>query len=131
MRIYESLNSEVGNCIDFANDIMKNNKRNKCEVRVHYKLIKYKKKGEYKIMENISANVTLVKLMDSLGDVKHAISVVGNWIFDSNYDKALVLNRASLDMICAPSVGEEQDAIFETVFTAVRYIFNGAQLKEL
>ena len=60
--------------------------------------------------------------MDSLGNVNHAISVVGNWIFDSIYEKALVLNRASLYMICAPSVGEEQDSIFETVFTAVIYI---------
>ena len=68
--------------------------------------------------------------MDSLGNVKHAISFFANWIFDSNYEKSLVLNRSSLDMIYAPSVGEEQDAIFETVFTAVRYIFNGAQLKE-
>ena len=104
--------------------------RNVVEVRVHYSLIKYKKMGEYKILEDISENVTLVHLMDSLGNVNHAISVVGNSIFDSNYEKALVLNRASLDMICAPSIGEEQDAIFETVFTAVRYIFNGAQLKE-
>ena len=39
-----------GNIIDFANDIMKNNKRNKGEVRVHYKLIKYNKKGKYKIL---------------------------------------------------------------------------------
>ena len=116
MRIEESSNSEVGNCIDFANDIMKNNKRNKGEVRVHYKLIKYKKKGEYNIMENISENVTLVQLMDSLVNVNHAISVVSNWIFDSNYEKALVLNRASLDMFCAPSFGEEQDAIFESIF---------------
>ena len=60
---------------------------------MHYKLIKYKKKGEYKIMENISANVTLVKLMDSLENVNHAINIVGNWIFDSNLEKALVLNR--------------------------------------
>ena len=74
-------------------------------------------------MEDISANFTLVQLMDSLGNVNHAISVVGNWIFDSNYEKALFLNRASLDMICAQSVGEEQDAVFETVFTAVKYIF--------
>ena len=81
-------------------------------------------------LEDISANVTLVQLMDSLGNLNHAISVVGNWIFDSNYEKELVLNRASLDMICASSVGEEQDSIFETVFTAVRYIYNGAQLKE-
>ena len=43
---------------------------------------------------------------------------------------ALVLNRASLDMICTPSIFEEQDAIFEPVFTAFRYIFNRAQLKE-
>ena len=57
--------------------------------------------------------------MDSLGSVNHAISIVGNWIFDPNYEKQLALNRASLDMICAPSIGEEQDAIFETVFTAV------------
>ena len=73
-------------------------------------------------MGDISANVTLVQLVDSLGNVNHAISVVGNWIFESNYEKALVLNRASLDMICAPSIGEEQDDIFETVFTTVRCI---------
>ena len=85
---------------------------------------------EYKILDYISANFTLVQLMDSLVNVNHAISVVGNWIFDSNYEKSLVLNRASLDMICAPSVGEEQDAIFEAVFTAVRYIYYGEQLKK-
>ena len=58
--------------------------------------------------------------MDSLGNVNHAISFVGSWIFDSNYERALVLNRASLDMICAPYVGEEQAAIFEKVYYAVR-----------
>ena len=36
-----------------------------------------------------------------------------NWL---NYERALVLNKASLDMICAPSVGEEQNAIFEKVY---------------
>ena len=72
---------EVGNCIDFANEMMLNHKINKGETRVHYKLMKYKKMGEYKILEEISANVTLVQLMDSLGNVNHAISVVGSWIF--------------------------------------------------
>ena len=57
--------------------------------------------------------------MDSLGNVNHAISVVGYWIFDSNYKKALVLNRESLDMICAPYVGEEQADKFELLFNAV------------
>ena len=63
--------------LDFANDILKNNKRNKGEAKVHYNLIKYKKMGQYKILEDISENVTLVKLMDSLGNVNHDISVVG------------------------------------------------------
>ena len=76
IRIKESLKSEVGNCIDFANEIMLNRKRNKGEARVHYKLIKYKKIGEYKILEDISANVTLVQLIDSLGNVNHDISVL-------------------------------------------------------
>ena len=67
---------------------------------------------ECKILEDISENFTLVQLMYSLVNVNHAISVVGKWIFDSNYEKSLVLNRASLDMICAPYVGEEQASIF-------------------
>ena len=35
-------------------------------------------------------------------------------------EKARVLNREWLDMICAPSVVEEQVAEFERGFTAVR-----------
>ena len=124
------MKSEVGNRIDFANEIMLNRKRNKCEARVHYKLMKYKKIGEYDILKNIRANVTLVQLMDSLGNVNHVISVVGSWIFDSNYERALVLNKASLDIMCAPSVVEEQAAKFENVYYAVRYIFNEAKLKK-
>ena len=50
--------------------------------------------GDYKVLQDISANVTLVQLMDSLGNANHAISVFRNWIFDSNYEKALVLKRA-------------------------------------
>ena len=49
---------------------------------MHYSLMKYKKKGSYDILTDISENVTLVKLMDSLGNVNHDISVVGYWIFD-------------------------------------------------
>ena len=81
-------------------------------------------------MEDISEHVTLVQLMYSLVNVNHAISVVGNWIFDSNYEIALVLNMASLDMICTPFFGEEQDPKFELVFTAVRYIHSAEKLKK-
>ena len=41
MRIEESLKSEVGNRIDFANYNLKKNKRNIGEAKVHYNLIKY------------------------------------------------------------------------------------------
>ena len=57
------------------------------------------------------------------------ISAVGNYIFDSKYERALVLNRSSLDMICAPSVGEEQASKFEKNYYTVRYIYIGGQLK--
>ena len=99
------MKSEVGNHIDFENEIMFNNKRNKGEVRVHHQLIKYRSMGEYKVLEDISANITLGQMMDSLVNVNHAISVVGNGIFDSNYEKVIVLNRASLEITCASSVG--------------------------
>ena len=67
--------------------------------------------------------------MNSLGNVNHAISVVGSWIFDSNYEKALVLNRASLDMICASYIGEEQAACFEKVYYSIRFFPNEKPLK--
>ena len=49
--------------------------------------------GSYDIWTYISEHVNLVQLLDYLGNTNHAISVVGYWIFDSNYEKALVLNR--------------------------------------
>ena len=81
-------------------------------------------------MNSISEHVTLVQLMYSLGKVNHDISVVGYWIFDSNYENALVLNRESLDIICVPSVGEEQVAKLETAFYVVIYIRLTAQPKK-
>ena len=74
---------------------------------MHYSLIKYKKKGSYNILKDINEHVNLVQLMDSLGNYNHAISVVEYWIFESNYKTSLVLNRESLDIIFATSVGKE------------------------
>ena len=83
----------MGNCIDFANDILKNENKVKGGPKVHYSLRKYLNKGSYDIMTYMGENITLFKLMDSLGNIDHAISVVGYWIFDSNYKISLVLNR--------------------------------------
>ena len=50
-------------------------------------------KESFCILKNISEYVTLVQLMNSLGNVNHAISIVGYWIFESNYDKAQCLTQ--------------------------------------
>ena len=41
--------------------------------------------GSFDILTDLSEHVTLVQLMDSLGNANNSISVVGYWIFDSNY----------------------------------------------
>ena len=64
------MESEVGNHIDFANDILRNKKINKGETKVHYNLIKYNKKGAYNILEDIIENVTLVQLMNPLTELR-------------------------------------------------------------
>ena len=53
----------------------------------------WKKNYAFDILNDIGEDVILVQLMDSLGNVNHAISVVGYWIFDSNYKKALCLTQ--------------------------------------
>ena len=100
------MKSKMGNRIDFANVILKNERKLEGKPRVYYSLRKYKNMGSYDIMTEISEYVTLFHLMDSLGNVNHAIIVIGYWIFESNYEKSPVLNRELLDIICAPSVGE-------------------------
>ena len=53
----------------------------------------WKKNNDFDILNDISDDVTLVQLMDSLGNVNHAINLVGYLIFDSNYKKALCLTQ--------------------------------------
>ena len=54
--------------------------------------MKYKQNGSYDNLTDISERVTLVKLLGSFINLNHAISIVWNSIFDSNYKKALVLD---------------------------------------
>ena len=61
--------------------------------------------------------------MDSPGNVNRAISIVGYWIFDSNYEKALFLTKESFYIICSPSIFEEKGLMFQAVFYAVIFIW--------
>ena len=79
---------------------------------LQYNLTICEKKDNFDILNDISEDVTLVQLMYSLRNVNRDISIVGYWIFDSNYKKSLYLTQAFLDIICSPSNGEEQVAMF-------------------
>ena len=61
--------------------------------------------------------------MDTLVNVNHDIRILGYWIFDSNYEKTILLTRESLGIICSPSVSEEQIVKSETVFYTIRYMW--------
>ena len=63
------------------------------------------KKNPFDILNDIIENVTLVQLMDSIGNVNHDIIIVDYWTFDSKYEQTLCLKRESLDLICYTSVG--------------------------
>ena len=75
----------MGDCIDFANAIIKKTKKYIGEPIVYYSLSKYKNMGSFDIFTDISEHFTLVKLMSYSVNVNHAISVLGYWIFDANY----------------------------------------------
>ena len=73
----------------------------------------------FDILNNISKYVILVKLVDSLGKMNHAVSVVGKWLFDSNYENFLPLTFESMNLICACSDEDEYFAIFLELFYVV------------
>ena len=60
---------------------------------LRYNLKIWNKKYAFNILNDSYENVTLVKLMDTRGKVNHVISIVGYWIFDSNYEKLFFLTK--------------------------------------
>ena len=89
LRIEESLKSKIDNRIYFSNAILKNKKKIKGKPIFYHSLGEYKNMVSYDILTYISEHVTLVQLIDYLGNVNHAISAVGYWIFESNYENHL------------------------------------------
>ena len=77
------------------------------EKHKHNKLEQWKKTGTFCIFINISEYVTVVQLMDSIGNVNHAVSVAVKWIFLIDYEKSLLLTIESFNLICACSDEDE------------------------
>ena len=74
---------------------MSNRRKIKGEQNLRYNLTIWKKDDAFDILNNISENVTLVQLMDLLGNVNHAISILGH---------ALCLTLELLYLIWSPSI---------------------------
>ena len=102
---------------------MLNRRKIKGEQNLRYNLTIWRENDTFDILNDISEFFTLVQLMDSLGNMNHAISILGHWIFDSNYKNILCLTQELLDLICSPSIGKELVATFQSVFYDVRYIW--------
>ena len=95
-RIEESLALQTEifkSIIHFASSIMKNRRKIKGEQNLQYNLTIVKKNNDFDILNEISEDLTLIQLMDSLVNVNHTISIVWYWIFDSYYKKALCLTQ--------------------------------------
>ena len=79
--------------------MMKNRREIKGEQNLQYNLTIWKEKDDYDITNNINDDVTLVQLMESPENDNRAVSIVGYFIFDSNYKKELFLTQEYLDII--------------------------------
>ena len=68
--------------------------------------------------------------MDSLGNVNYDIIIVGHWIFDYKYNKSICLTQVLMDIIFSPSIDKERFATFQSIFYAVRYIWEPIHIKK-
>ena len=67
--------------------------------------------------------------MYSLGNLNHAVIVVGKCILDSNYEIVFLLNIVSLNLICSCSDEDHTISIFNEVYYAVRYVKPNSKTK--
>ena len=68
---------------------------------------------------NVSVNSYVIKFLSEVYTLQNnrtsslqAISILGHWIFDSKYKKALFFTQNSFNIICSPSIVKEQVATF-------------------
>ena len=65
--------------------------------------------------------------MYMVGNVNHAVSIDENYIFYSNYEKSLTLDKYSLDNICSSLDSDNMYAMFEMVYYAFMYVTTRAK----
>ena len=74
----------------------------------------------FDILQNHCNYPTVCLLLDTGHRTDHCITVCSKWIFDSNFESALPLTKASLNYICS---GNDTDKIaFVGVLNAIRAV---------
>ena len=70
--------------LNYANNTINDNIRNKCDQQRHYTLNIGYTKVIFDIIYNVSEYFILVQLVDTLVNINHAISIYGVWIYAKN-----------------------------------------------
>jgi len=97
--------------LQFANELLRTKK-------LKY-VPKIFKRDQLDVLSDISGFPTLCILKGEDGATNHAVTVVGNWVFDANLDKAIPLCRSSLDWCCStPDI----DVKWRSVHKALRCV---------
>ena len=78
---------------------------------------RFYKRGGFDPLADVSDRPTTVQLMGEDGGVGHAVTLVGEWIFDACLKRALPLSRESLDECCS---GKGVRVAFKCAERAVR-----------
>ena len=126
-RIQDSLNltqTQYNNRMDFATDVMLSHDRVRMfeEPRLRYTATFYVRDDQYDVVKEISKHITLLQLEDVKGSISHSCTVVGKWIFDSNFAYALPLSTKSLDLICSTDEDHEDSEMFMCIYRAVKFV---------
>ena len=72
--------------------------KGKTRCKLSYKV--FKEEHVYNPIIDISTLTALIQLKDFPGGIHHCITVVGEWVFDSNVSFALPLTQYKLEYYC-------------------------------
>jgi hypothetical protein len=75
---------------------------------------------EWDMFKNKIHRPILVQLLDTAGEARHCITVIGSWYIDSNFDNIRTLSLANLHETCG-FVMFETDYLFRRVVSAVEF----------
>jgi hypothetical protein len=111
---------QTSNRMVYVYDLMSGHHRMKGERALKYEAKRWKC-DKYNILEQYTEVPVLCRIQDTLGATDHCVTVLRNWIFDSNYSHALPRTLKWLNFICArdTNTDEEDIAQFHCVYEAI------------